>query len=99
MMGDARFAQKRLTQPTLNTTLGNMSKSQELLIVDDTEVKMGEQSLTGNFLPEMMVDIRKSAQDYHTSSMSSIQFQKDSNEIINSNTKRKLKAGKGHGYN
>ena len=36
------------------------NQTKELLILDDTEVRTGEHSMTVNFLPEMVVDIRKS---------------------------------------
>ena len=76
----------------------------ELLIVEDTEVKTGEHSITANFLPEMVVDIRKSAQG-NNGSLSSIQYQHDSrnskfgsNALSHSSTRRKVKVSKGKAF-
>ena len=58
-----QVAKKRGGQLVLADTVGNSrrSTSRELLILDDTEVKTGEQTIATTFLPEMVVDIRKSA--------------------------------------
>ena len=74
--------------------------------MDDTEVKTGEHSITANFLPEMVDNVRNSAKE-NTSSLSSIQYHKDSrnykyssNVLTNSSsTKRKLRASKGMAFN
>ena len=76
----------------------------ELLIMEDTEVKTGEQSLTANFLPEMVADVRKNGHA-NNSSLSSIQYQHDSrnskyasNALTNSSTMRKVKISKGNAF-